>query len=83
MFHIFAVRLERRDEFQKYLADNGVGTIIHYPVPPHKQDAMKGLFENSYPLTEKIHQEIISLPCSLMHTENNILEVCELANRFK
>jgi dTDP-4-amino-4,6-dideoxygalactose transaminase len=83
VFHIFAVRLEKRDEFQKYLADNGIGTIIHYPVPPHRQEAMKGLFLGDYPITEKIHNEIISLPCSLMHTEEDVLKVCEIANEFK
>ena len=83
VFHIFAVRLEKRDKFKNYLAENGIGTIVHYPVPPHQQEAMKGMFSERYPITEKIHQEIISLPCSLMHTEEDILEVCKVANAFK
>ena len=61
VFHIFAVRLSERNKFQEYLAKNGIGTIIHYPVPPHKQEALRDLFTDELPVTEKIHEEIISL----------------------
>ncbi len=64
VWHIFAVRTEKRDEFAKYLNDNGIGTNIHYPTPMHMQEAYKDLniIEGSLPIAEKISKEVISLP---------------------
>lgn len=64
VFHIFTIRCKRRDELQKYLADNGIQTIIHYPIPPHKQECYKEWNNMSYPITEQIHNEELSLPMS-------------------
>ncbi len=64
VFHIFAVRCHRRDAFKKYLEDNGIQTVIHYPIPPHFQLAYDGHFFSSYPISESIHNTIISLPLS-------------------
>lgn len=64
VWHIFAVRTPNREKVIKHLADQGIGTMIHYPVPPHLQPAYQelGLGPGSYPISEKIHQEILSLP---------------------
>ena len=82
VFHIFAVRTKERDRFEKYLNESGIGTIVHYPVPPHKQEAFSGMFKIDLPITESIHDQIISLPCSFMHSENQIYQVIEIANKF-
>ncbi len=82
VFHIFAVRINERNKFQEYLSKNGIGTIIHYPIPPHNQEALSEFFTNEYPVTEKIHDEIISLPSSFMHSEDDIKYVCDICNNF-
>ena len=82
VWHVFTVRTDKRDEFQKYLADNGVQTIIHYPTPPHKQGAYSEWNERSYPVTEKIHREIISLPISPVMTDEEAAYVAEVVNRW-
>lgn len=64
VWHIFAVRCENRDRLQQYLADKGVQTLIHYPIPPHKQQAYKEWNNDSYPISEEIHRTILSLPMS-------------------
>ena len=83
VFHIFNIRHAQRDRLQKYLADHGVGTVIHYPVPPHRQKALAHLFEGlEFPITDEIHQTTLSIPCSFCHTEQEISEVIEILNRF-
>jgi dTDP-4-amino-4,6-dideoxygalactose transaminase len=64
VWHLFVIRTEKRDEVQKHLADNGIQTLIHYPIPPHQQQAYKAWNNQSYPITEQIHDEVISLPIS-------------------
>jgi dTDP-4-amino-4,6-dideoxygalactose transaminase len=64
VFHLFVVRCQNRDDLQNYLKARGVGSLIHYPVPPHLQSAYGelGFTEGSMPLTEAIHREVLSLP---------------------
>ena len=62
VWHLFVVRTQHREALQKYLADNGIQTLIHYPIPPHKQQAYKEWNDLNYPLTEAIHKEVLSLP---------------------
>lgn len=83
VWHVFAVRTERRDDFQKYLTDNGVQTIIHYPTPPHKQEAYAEWNDRVYPITEKIHREIISLPISPVMTDEEAAYVANVVNNWK
>jgi dTDP-4-amino-4,6-dideoxygalactose transaminase len=85
VWHIFAVRVAggKRDEFGKKLADNGVGTQIHYPVAPHKQQAYSEWNNLSYPVTEQICKEIISLPVSPVLTDKEVVKITELVNDFK
>ena len=82
VWHVFAVRTENRDKFQNYLTDNGIQTIIHYPTPPHKQEAYKELNNLSYPITEEIHNTIISLPISPVMTDDEIKKVVEVVNAW-
>ena len=82
VWHIFAVRTQNRDEFQKYLTDNGIQTLIHYPTPPHKQDAYKEWYDLSLPITEEIHKTIISLPMSPVMTDEEIRKVVEIVNAW-
>lgn len=83
VFHIYNVRHERRDALKGYLADHGILTEIHYPVAPHRQKAMHGMFElNAYPLADKIHATTLSLPISVCHSESDIKRVIETINSF-
>ena len=83
VWHIFAVRAQDRPKFQKYLEDSGIQTLIHYPIPPHKQEAYKEHNHLSLPVTEKIHNEIISLPISPVITDDEIKKIAEVINKFQ
>lgn len=82
VYHIYPIRHPRRDQLREYLLKNGIKTEIHYPIPPHKQTALKGLINKNYPIAEEIHDTILSLPISYFHTENDINLVVEALNRF-
>jgi dTDP-4-amino-4,6-dideoxygalactose transaminase len=83
VYHIFTVRHPARNELREYLLRNGIETEIHYPIPPHHQKAFKSIFNNSsFPISELIHNTILSLPCSFAHTEENIYHVIETINNF-
>ncbi|MHA1178108.1 DegT/DnrJ/EryC1/StrS family aminotransferase [Psychrobacter faecalis] len=83
VWHVFVIRCERRDELQKYLADNGVQTLIHYPVPPHQQPAYKEWNELSYPISERIHAEVLSLPIGPTMTMEDVNTVVQICNEFQ
>lgn len=83
VFHIFPVRTKRRDELQKYLTENGVQTIIHYPIPPHRQECYSDWNSWSLPITEKIHDEELSLPISPVITDEEVNEVIRLINEWQ
>jgi dTDP-4-amino-4,6-dideoxygalactose transaminase len=82
VFHIFPIRCKKRDELRKYLAENGVQTVIHYPIPPHKQECYKEWNALSLPITEQIHNEELSLPMSPVMTEGEIEIVVEIINKW-
>lgn len=82
VFHIFTVRCNRRDELQNYLTTNKVQTLIHYPIPPHKQNCYKNMNDRSFPITEKIHNEELSLPISPVITEEEVKKVVDVINSF-
>ena len=82
VFHIFPIRCAQRDALQRYLTDNGVQTIIHYPIPPHKQECYRDWNGCSFPITERIHAEELSLPISPVMTETETDAVIELLNRW-
>ena len=83
VYHIFNIRHSQRDELRKYLKEHNIGTEIHYPLPPHKQRSMQGIIVGDYPITQKIHDTTLSLPISYFHTEEDILEVCEVMNNWR
>lgn len=83
VYHIFNIRHPRRDELKSYLLEQGIGTEIHYPVPPHQQKALSYLLNGqSYPASEEIHQTTLSLPCSYCHTEKDVQYVINKLNAF-
>ncbi|RXM43829.1 DegT/DnrJ/EryC1/StrS aminotransferase family protein [Flavobacterium sp. YO64] len=82
VFHLFIIRTENRDDLQHYLKDNNVETVIHYPVPPHKQNAFKEWNNLSFPITEKIHNEVLSLPISPVLTEEEVDFIIETLNQY-
>jgi dTDP-4-amino-4,6-dideoxygalactose transaminase len=82
-FHLFPILCEKRDELQKYLEDNGVGTVIHYPIPPHKQECYKEWNDMSLPITEYIADHELSLPIGPSITMDDVAVVTNLLNNFK
>lgn len=83
VFHIFTIRCKHRDELQKYLTENGIQTIIHYPIPPHKQECYKEWNNLSFPITEQIHNEELSLPMSPVMTEDEIKTIVKVLNDWR
>ena len=83
VYHIFPVFCSRRDELRQYLADNGVETQIHYPIPPHKQQCYREWNALSLPITEKIHAEELSIPCHQAMTEKEAEQIVGLLNDFR
>lgn len=82
VFHIFPVFTEKRDELQQYLKEKEIGTIIHYPIPPHKQAAYKEWNDLSFPVTEKIHVQELSLPMSPTLTDEQVKFVIKTINNW-
>ena len=83
VWHVFVIRCEQRDALQNYLAENGVQTLIHYPIPPHRQQAYEEWNNLSYPISEKIHKEVLSLPISPVLKLESIIKIVELCNKFE
>ena len=83
VWHVFAVTCKERDRFNKWLTDNGVQTNIHYPTPPHKQGAYSELSNLSFPVSEKMHREILSLPISPVLSDDEVSDVIRLVNQFQ
>ncbi len=82
VYHIFPVLCTRRDQLKQYLADNGVETEIHYPIPPHQQACYSDWNHRSYPITERIHAEELSIPCNPAMTDEEANLVADLLNSF-
>ncbi len=83
VYHIYPVLCERRDELQQYLSDNGVQTLIHYPIPPHKQECYQEWNAISLPVTEQIHNQELSLPISPVMSMGDAEQVVKILNSFK
>lgn len=81
-WHLFVIRTKERDKLQEYLIDNKIQSLIHYPIPPHKQLAYKEWNKFSLPISEKIHSEILSLPISPVLTQEQQLQVVKVINAF-
>lgn len=83
VWHLFVVRSKQRDALQTYLADQGIQTLIHYPTPPHHQQAYKEWNTESYSVSEMIHQQVISLPMGSTITNEQIAAIISACNSFK
>lgn len=83
VYHQFPIFCERRDELQEYLKENEVQTLIHYPIPPHKQECYKEWDGQSYPITEKIHDQELSIPMNQVISKEEAAEIVKVLNSFK
>lgn len=83
VWHLFVVRVVDRDMFLEHLANNNVSALIHYPIPPHKQQAYKEYHQLSFPVTEKVHREVVSLPIGPVLSEEEVRRVIDCVNSFK
>ena len=82
VFHIFPVLTEYRDSLQRYMAEQGIQTVIHYPIPPHRQKCYSQWAQRSLPVTECIHRQELSLPCHQAMTESEVEKVISVVNHF-
>jgi len=82
VWHLFVVRISERDKFQKYMNENEIQTLIHYPIPPHKQEAYQEYNGLHLPITELIHKEVLSLPLSAMMTDSELETIVKAVNQY-
>jgi len=83
VFHLYVVQTEHRDRFQQHLQKIGVATMVHYPIPPHHQQAYSKWAKQSLPITENIHRRVISLPISPIMTDGQVCCVVDACNNYK
>lgn len=83
VYHIFAIRTAQRDKLQQHLLEQGIETLIHYPVPPHRQNALCEHSHLSLPITESIHAEVLSLPCHQAMNDDEVKKIVDAVNSFK
>jgi len=83
VFHLYVIRTAEREALQAHLANTGIQTLIHYPIPPHQQRAYSQWSEKTYPLTEAIHQQVLSLPISPVMTDDQVDAVIAACNSFE
>lgn len=85
VWHLFVLRLktrQQRDDFETYMKKEGIGTLIHYPIPPHKQPAYKDWNGQSYPISEQIHETVISLPINSYLSGSEVEKIMMAVNEF-
>ncbi|OCH37538.1 DegT/DnrJ/EryC1/StrS family aminotransferase [Aliivibrio fischeri] len=82
VFHLFVIQTNKREELQQHLVEHGIQTVIHYPIPPHKQAAYGELNMTKLPLTEKIHQQVLSLPIAPTMDDESVNVVIKAINAF-
>lgn len=83
VWHLFVVRCQRRNALQKFLADNEIESLVHYPIPPHQQGAFPEMNKLQYPVTEKIHREVLSLPLNPSLSVVEMQRIAEVVGDFK
>ncbi len=83
VWHLFVVRTANRVKLQKFLLENDIQSMIHYPIPPHKQEAYKEWKDLSFPITEKIHAEVLSVPMSPVLTEDQMVKIVDVLNTYE
>ncbi len=82
VWHLFVVRTEDRNALRQHLSDQGIGTVIHYPIPPHQQQAYAEWGQRSYPISEEIHRTVVSLPVDISMSDADVAQVVDACNRF-
>jgi dTDP-4-amino-4,6-dideoxygalactose transaminase len=82
VWHLFVIRNKKRDLLKRYLEENGIQTLVHYPIPPHKQNAYSNWNSTKYPVTEKIHEEVLSLPISQIIVNKALSIICNKVSSF-
>lgn len=83
VFHLFVIRTQNREHLQKYLLEKNIQTLIHYPIPPHHQKALSNWKQLSLPITEKIHQEVLSLPIGPVLTNEEVDVIISALNEYR
>ncbi len=83
VWHLFVIRTPYRDRLQQFLAENDIQTVIHYPIPPHRQGAYKEWGNPSLPVTEQIHEQVLSLPISPVMSDDEAGRVVRIVNTFR
>lgn len=83
VYHLFPILCERRDELKAYLEQNGIGTVIHYPIPPHKQECYNEWNAMSLPITEKIAAEELSIPIGPAISDEETGRIAKVINQFR
>jgi dTDP-4-amino-4,6-dideoxygalactose transaminase len=83
VWHLFVIRTKKRAELQTFLLDNGVQTLIHYPIPPHQQKAYEQWKDERYPISEQIHDEVLSLPLSPVQSLVDTKQIVKVINAFR
>ena len=84
VFYVFVIRVKNREHFINFLNNHNVGFVIHYPIPPHKQEALKNVFiKENYPITDKISNEVISIPLNQVLTDAEVTYVIDVLNTYK
>ena len=82
IYHLFVIRIKDRNHLKEYLWDNGIGSDIHYPIPPHKQMAYKEWSNHSYPISEEIHDTVLSIPAGLHLSDGDVEKITTVLNRY-
>lgn len=83
VWHLFVIRSVYRDQLQAYLKNQGIGTNIHYPVPPHKQEGLSEYNMQSFPVCEQLHKEVLSIPLSPALSEEDVEDIITALNNFR
>ncbi|PHS62499.1 MAG: aminotransferase [Flavobacterium sp.] len=82
VFHQFVVQVSEREQFMKHLTTNGIGTLIHYPIPPHQQKALSEYSNLEFLITEKIHKEVVSIPINQVLSDQDVTKIISVLNSF-
>jgi dTDP-4-amino-4,6-dideoxygalactose transaminase len=83
VWHLFVIKTTQREKFTSYLTDNGVQSLIHYPIPPHQQTAYKELENESFSISEQIHKQVLSIPISPVISEVEVENIIQLINDYR
>lgn len=81
-YHLYVIRCPMREKLIQHLQNNGIESLVHYPIPPHKQAAYKNIFSGKFPITEAIHDEVLSIPMNHALTDIQVEKIVDVLNSF-